>query len=566
METQLHTALTPLSPSIPQVVTTFGLLGVAFHLAVRNTEIDYRLWRLFSVYLLVWAGLAGIYVNILELSWLYALGTAWFAGLCFNVGLLSSIGTYRLLFHRLRKFPGPWGARLSRFYAVSLASKGLQYHLELQKLHEQYGDFVRTGPREISINRPSAVQAIHASKSACMRSTWYSQVSDDITVISLNSTRDVEVHRRRRRAWDRAFSVKSMATYAPRVRSKVDVFISQLRERAGQPVNLTEWTMFLTFDVMGVVGFSKDFQQLEAAKEHSAIKGLHDQMAALGLLAHIPWFLSLLGSIPGLSGSYGLFTDYCHKQVKEKVDSWKQDDTQDPSDVISWLLKAKKDNDGTAPPGEQALDEDGRLMIIAGSDTTGAALANALYFLTVNPSVYQDLQKQLDSQFSSAGNSFTYEQVRDIPYLEAIINETLRLKPAVPSGQPRVTPPGGLQIDEVWIPGDVNVVVPQYILQRDNRNFPEGDKFVPERWLVENKKKMISNEQAYFPFQLGQYSCAGRQLALMELRLAIVLVALNFDLALAPGETGVEFDQGAKDTFTLTLSALQVVMQERTRL
>jgi hypothetical protein len=111
-----------------------------------------------------------------------------------------------------------------------------------------------------------------------------------------------------------------MATYAPRVRSKVDVFISQLRERAGQPVNLTEWTMFLTFDVMGVVGFSKDFQQLEAAKEHSAIKGLHDQMAALGLLAHIPWFLSLLGSIPGLSGSYGLFTDYCHKQVKEKVD------------------------------------------------------------------------------------------------------------------------------------------------------------------------------------------------------------------------------------------------------
>lgn len=95
--------------------------------------------------------------------------------------------------------------------------------------------------------------------------------------------------------------------------------------------------------------------------------------------------------------------------------------------------------------------------------------------------------------------------MRDIPYLEAIINETLRLKPAVPSGQPRVTPPGGLQIDEVWIPGDVNVVVPQYILQRDNRNFPEGDKFVPERWLVENKKKMISNEQAYFPFQLGRF-------------------------------------------------------------
>lgn len=145
METQLHTALALLSPDFTQVAVTFGLFGFAFHLAVRNIEIDYRLWRLFSVYLLVWAGLVGIYVNVFGLSWLYALTTAWFAGLCFNVGLVISIGVYRLLFHRLRRFPGPWGARLSRFYAVRLASKGLQYHLELQKLHEQYGDFVRTG-------------------------------------------------------------------------------------------------------------------------------------------------------------------------------------------------------------------------------------------------------------------------------------------------------------------------------------------------------------------------------------------------------------------------------------
>ena len=145
METHLHTALILLSPDIAQVATTFGLLGVAFHLAVRNIEIDYRLWRLFSIYLLVWVGLVSIYLRVFGLSWLSALSTASFAGLCFNAGLLSSIGAYRLLFHRLRSFPGPLGAKLSRFYAVSLASRGLQYHLELKKLHDQYGDFVRTG-------------------------------------------------------------------------------------------------------------------------------------------------------------------------------------------------------------------------------------------------------------------------------------------------------------------------------------------------------------------------------------------------------------------------------------
>lgn len=139
------------------------------------------------------------------------------------------------------------------------------------------------------------------------------------------------------------------------------------------------------------------------------------------------------------------------------------------------------------------------------SDTTGATLANALYFLAVNQAVFKELQRQLDSLFSDVGSAFTYDQVRDIPYLEAIISETLRLKPAVPSGQQRVTPPGGLQIDEVWIPEDVNVVVPQYVIQRDNRNFPDGNRFVPERWLAERKGKMVVNEQTFFPFQLGGF-------------------------------------------------------------
>jgi hypothetical protein len=82
-------------------------------------------------------------------------------------------------------------------------------------------------------------------------------------------------------------------------------------------------------------------------------------------------------------------------------------------------------------------------------------------------------------------------------------------------------------------------------------------------YFLPSHYKIVAGNDA--DMEIGQYSCAGRQLALMELRLAIVLVALNFDLSLAPGEDGVKFDQGAKDTFTLTLSGLQVVLQERPR-
>jgi hypothetical protein len=215
-----------LRPDPAQIVSTFATLGVAFHLCIRTVEIDCRLWRLFGLYMLAWVSLAGIYNTSYGSGWLDAIATACVAGLCFNAGLVTSITIYRLFLHRLRHFPGPWGAKLSRFYAVKLASKNLQYHLELQQMHRKYGDFVRTGkllmvshpelpfayssegPREVSIIRPSAVQAVNGPKSPCLRSVWYSQISDDVTKISMTSSRDAEVHRRRRRAWDRGFSTK----------------------------------------------------------------------------------------------------------------------------------------------------------------------------------------------------------------------------------------------------------------------------------------------------------------------------------------------------------------------
>jgi len=62
--------------------------------------------------------------------------------------------------------------------------------------------------------------------------------------------------------------------------------------------------MYLNFDIMGAVGFSKDFHVLDNGREHSATRGLHDQMKTLGVQSSIPWFLSTIGSIPRLARSY----------------------------------------------------------------------------------------------------------------------------------------------------------------------------------------------------------------------------------------------------------------------
>lgn len=109
-----------------------------------------------------------------------------------------------------------------------------------------------------------------------------------------------------------------MKAYEPAVNSKIDLLIGQMKRRVGTPIDVTQWSMFFTFDTMGAVGFGKQFHMLEDGVEHSAIKGLHDQMTALGILSSIPWFLSMVGKIPGLAGSYALFTGWCGEQVEEK--------------------------------------------------------------------------------------------------------------------------------------------------------------------------------------------------------------------------------------------------------
>ncbi|KAJ5690479.1 hypothetical protein N7462_004871 [Penicillium macrosclerotiorum] len=315
--------------------------------------------------------------------------------------------------------------------------------------------------------------------------------------------------------------------------------------------------MYFTFDVMGEIAFSKDFKQLEHATEHFAIKAMHAQMNMIGLVGKVPWLIAVLSAIPGLGGPYKTFMKYTTEQIEKRKTVWYQETEKKPTDVVSWLLKAKDDGDPSAPPTDGALYDEGRLVIIAGSDTTGVTLAHILFYLATHPHVYQRLQKSVEE----AGG--TDNPMAPFPYVDAIINETLRLKPVVPSGQPRVTPPEGLVIDEVSIPGDTIIIVPQYLVQRDPRNFKLPLEFIPERWLDE-QKELVLDDRAFYPFSIGPYICVGRQLAYLKLRMALISIAREFDISLAPGENGKSFNEDVKDTFTMEVQPLQMVFRRRT--
>ena len=111
----------------------------------------------------------------------------------------------------------------------------------------------------------------------------------------------------------------ALTTYIPMVELKSQMLVSQLRARLHQSLDVSKWTMFYSFDVLGLVGFDEDFHQLESAQEHYAIKGMHDQMFMIGLLNQIPWLSYPLNALQPLSGGFGLFKMYCDSMVKKSA-------------------------------------------------------------------------------------------------------------------------------------------------------------------------------------------------------------------------------------------------------
>jgi hypothetical protein len=83
-------------------------------------------------------------------------------------------------------------------------------------------------------------------------------------------------------------------------------------------MDASKWSMFFSFDVMGEVGFGKDFSNLSTGIEHSAIQGVHSHMTMLGVMSTVPWLLNVLSSIPGAAAGYTEFFAFCAGQIREK--------------------------------------------------------------------------------------------------------------------------------------------------------------------------------------------------------------------------------------------------------
>ena len=233
---------------------------------------------------------------------------------CYLAGLYASLIVYRAIFHPLNKFPGPFGARISKLW-LSARLKDADAYRKVHMLHEQYGDFVRVGSSDLSITHPKAVTAIYGQGSKCTKADFY-----DLSrpVVSLQTLRVKALHDQRRRIWSPAFSDKALRGYEERTKKYCDQLLSCIRGFDGQPVNVSKWFNLYTFDVMGDLAFGTSFKMLEMSEEHWAIKLLNEGMKPLSWMFPA-WLFRLLTAIPGAMSDFWRFLDYGAKRVEERM-------------------------------------------------------------------------------------------------------------------------------------------------------------------------------------------------------------------------------------------------------
>jgi cytochrome P450 len=154
-----------------------------------------------------------------------------------------------------------------------------------------------------------------------------------------------------------------------------------------------------------------------------------------------------------------------------------------------------------------------------------------MYCLAKHPEKLSKLRDELaDALPNNSGTDVpSYQQVRDLPYLRACLDEAMRLRPSLSPGLQRETPAEGVAIDGEWIPGNTMVSVSPFIAHRDPNVFPNPTSFVPERWLEEKSKDF---SKYILTFSAGGRICIGKNIAYLEQTLLVAAVVRKYDFLL----------------------------------
>ncbi|KAF2649574.1 cytochrome P450, partial [Lophiostoma macrostomum CBS 122681] len=430
---------------------------------------------------------------------------------------ILTCSAYRIWFHPLSHIPGP--------FVASLTSLWLYYHSYIgdeasiiDSLHHTHGSLVRVSPGEIDISDPDAVEPIYVKKGGFRKAECYANFDIDAhkTIFSIE---DLDARAKRAKAVVPLFSTKMLRESEGIVRTCVGRLVGRLElEKDGSKggagrrgnVNLLDATRRLAIDVVSSHLFSRNYDSMSEEGELS-VSAFVDTFVAVGRFFYLPgWVFQLVEM--GLEKCFpDQKVETSMKQVDAFVDNLVRGTKRGSGSYAARLLDA-----GITPSEVKAQCKD---LVFAGTDSTGMNVACLMRYLILHPEKHERLRQEV------AVNAALGSEAKDfaaLPYLAAVVKESLRLSMANPTRLPRLVPAAGWQFKGAYFPHNTIVGCAGYSLHFNPSVFPSPREFKPERWLDGAATDEMS--KSWFAFGAGSRACIARNLAMVELHTAAAKV------------------------------------------
>jgi cytochrome P450 len=454
-----------------------------------------------------------------------------------------------LLFDVRAKIPGPKLFALTKWRLAFEDWRGERTRT-IHKLHDRYGPVVRIGPNEVHFNSLSALQKIYGAGSGYERTSFYSMfdVYGRPNLFTFHSSKE---HGARKKLLANIYSKSTILQPATSgmVEQRVQEYLDLIEGTRSKPIEMFSTLHYFSIDSIAnfvydakqggttaVAGSSVDRRLLndilDPARRSLSVFAIHFPLFTKWLYTRTNTMERLLRPLLPMQkpATYTGIRQHALKAFNDAKRS-RQDSNQHserPTVIRELLAQAEKAGLGDLDIASECADH-----LLAGIDTTADTLL--FLFWALSQPKHQAIQEKLAAEVASARIHRTrglVEASDKLPYLDAVIKETLRLYAPLPAAEPRMLPATDSTIDGYHIPAGTIVNMSPYSLHRDLEVFPEPLTFDPERWLTGDVQ---TRNRHFWAFSSGGRMCIGKHLAMAEMTSLVTAVYSRYTTALAPG-------------------------------
>jgi cytochrome P450 len=462
--------------------------------------------------------------------------------------------------------PGPPGLPL---LGNAHQLRGERPHVTIERWCERYGPIFRfsIGPREIVAiaDLPAINQILRERPEGFRRWRERQRIFYEMGIRAVFPAEGDDWRRQRRLAVT-ALSSHQLQRYFHIIATATGRLYDRVRKaaRLGCSLEISRELRSFTIDITSALAFGEELNTLERGEEElqDHIQRVFQAMTRR-TFAPLPYWRwvrlpadrALERSLAVLHATIAGFVANARERMSRCPELCRA-----PENFLQSMLAAQRDERSFS---DEEIAGNALCFLIAGEDTTAHTIAWTVWFLAGRPHIQQRLAREADELLGEQRLAADYDTVRRLPYCEAVLRESMRLKPIIPAGN--LEPIADTTIVDTRIPAGTRL----WLLTRHAGLHASGishaHDFDPERWLSATvgrggRHDSTPARDSFLAFGAGARFCPGRNLAFLESQAALAMLARNFELELD------HTDGPVRELFSGTVLPLGLRVRPRTRI